>query len=179
MFGVWAIHPLAAQTVVRPAPPLDSARAALRDAVLILRDSLVTIDGAAARLQRDYRAASGPALLSRARVMREACARSIRTLPSTREALLSARLTEARRITRRQDLIQALDQLKGALNRCETEFAAMSAPDQAETVRGYANAKAAVVQAALRRYEKTQRDFLGVMGIRVPPVGVSPPPLAG
>jgi hypothetical protein len=41
--------PLAAQAVLRPDPPLDSARATLRDALLVLRDSLVTIDGAAAR----------------------------------------------------------------------------------------------------------------------------------
>ena len=46
---------LAAQTVLRSPPPLDSARASLRDAVLVLRDSLVTVDGAASRLQRDYR----------------------------------------------------------------------------------------------------------------------------
>ena len=69
------VHPLSAQTVIRPTPPLDSARAVLRDALLVMRDSLLTIDGAAARLQRDFRVASGPSLLSRARVMRDACAR--------------------------------------------------------------------------------------------------------
>ena len=50
---VWA-GPMSAQTVMRPDPPLDSARAAVRDALLILRDSLNTIDGAAVRLQRGF-----------------------------------------------------------------------------------------------------------------------------
>jgi hypothetical protein len=165
---------LAAQTVFRPAPPLDSARAELRDALLVLRDSLVTIDGAAARLQRDYRAASGPALLSRARVMHDACARSVRTLPVTRRTLSAARLTEPSRIKRRQELVAALDQLKVALSRCETEFSSMSEPGQAETVRGYANDRASRVQRALRSYDQTVRDFLNAMGIRVMPLGVNP-----
>ena len=51
------VGPASAQTVMRPDPPLDSARVAVRDALLILRDSLSTVDGAAARLQRDFRQA--------------------------------------------------------------------------------------------------------------------------
>jgi hypothetical protein len=88
--GMAAAGPLAGQTVVRPAPPLDSTRAALRDALLVLRDSLVTIDGAAARLQRDFRNASGPSLLSRARVMYQACARSGKAIPTARETVSNA-----------------------------------------------------------------------------------------
>lgn len=177
--GALLAQPLSAQTVIRPAPPLDSARAALRHALLEMRDSLLTIDGAAARLQRDYRAASGPSLLSRARVMRDACARSVRTVQPTRNVVLAARLSEPNKIKRRQELMGALDQLKGVLTRCEAEFAAMSQTGQEEQVRGYANDRAVRVQGALRSYEQRAREFLGAMGIRVVPMGVNPGPAAG
>ena len=175
---VWA-GPVSAQTVMRPDPALDPARAAVRDALLILRDSLNTIDGAAARLQRDFRHASGPSLLSRARVMREACARSVRTVPPTRKAVLEAKLLDPRRVQHRSELVGAIDRLSASLAKCEQEFAAMSRPGQAESVRGYGNDRAVRVQSALRRYENALRGFLGSMGIRVTPMGGNPRHSAG
>jgi hypothetical protein len=165
--------PAMAQTVVRPEPPLDSARAVVRKALVTLRDSLNTIDAAAARLQRDFRQASGPSLLSRARVMREACAGSARTVPPTRKVVLNTKLTERRRVQHRSELLRAMDSLTGVLTRCELDFAAMSRPGQAETVRNYGNDRAIRVQSALRKYETAIRGFLGAMGIRITPlVGV-------
>jgi hypothetical protein len=172
-------QPLAAQTVVRPAAPLDSARAELRDALVVFRDSLITVDGAAARLQRDFRLASAPSLLSRARTMRDACARSLQTVPTTRATLQAAKLTHPRRLQLRRELVIALDSLKDVLRYCETEFSAMSKPEQAEVVRGYGNDRATRVQAGLRSYERTLRGFLQVMGIRVLPLGVPGSPSAG
>lgn len=177
--GLLFVPGLAAQTVMRPQPPLDSARAALRDALLVLRDSLNTIDGAAARLQRDYRQASGASLLSRARVMRDACARSVRTVGPTKQAVQAAKLSEPRRVKRRGQLIGAMNQLNGVLARCESQFASMSRRGEAETVRGYANDRAIRVQSAIRKYEQAVREFLGVMGIRVTPLGSTPRPSAG
>lgn len=172
-------QPLRAQVVVQPEAPLDSTRASLRDALLVLRDSLITIDAAAARLQRDYREASGASLLSRARIMRDACARSVRTIPPTRGEILHAKLSATKRLQARTELVSAMDSLQGWLTRCEREFAAMSQPDQAETVRGYANDRAVRILGAIRRYELSMRNFLGVMGIRVTPLGVTPPATAG
>jgi hypothetical protein len=174
----WA-GPAMAQTVMRPEAPLDSARAAVRDALLTLRDSLNTIDGAAARLQRDFRQASGPSLLSRARVMRDACARSVRALPPTRKTVVDAKLSDPRRVKYRSELLGAMDQLSVALARCEVDFTAMSRPDQGETVRGYGNDRATWVQSALRKYETSLRGFLGMMGIKVMPIGSNPRPSAG
>jgi hypothetical protein len=47
----------------------------------------------------------------------------------------------------------------------------MSQPGKAETVRGYGNDRAVQVQGALRRYERTMQEFLGLMGIKVAPLG--------
>jgi hypothetical protein len=187
MMRVWLVllltlfaRDLTAQaTIVRPPAPLDSARATLRDAVLVLRDSLNSIDAAAARLQRDNRAASGAALSSRARIMRDACARSFRTVPATKVVVASADASSEVRVKHQRKLLRALDQLGQGLSRCETEFAAMSKPGAAEEVRGYGNHRAARVQAELRKYAQAASGFLSVMGIKVTPLGAGPNPLAG
>lgn len=160
--------------VIQPEVPLDSARANLRDAVVILRDSLVTVDAAAARLQRDFRQTSGASLLSRARVMHDACARSARTVPATRETLLRAKLPVPRQARRRRELVNALDRLRGVLGRCEVDFAAMSRPGEGEAVRGYGYTRSQVVQGALQKYDQSLRQFLAAMGISVSPIGATP-----
>jgi hypothetical protein len=170
---------LAAQTVVRPDPPLDAERLKVRDAVLVLRDSLNSIDAAAARLQRDFRTASGASLVSRARVMREACARSARTIPPTRQVVAAAPASNENRMKRRDELARGLDRLRDALKYCEDEFAAMSQAGQGERVRGYANDRARRVQTELRAYARTASRFLSAMGIKVVPLGAEPRPLAG
>jgi hypothetical protein len=171
--------PAVAQTVIRPTPPLDSARAVVRDALLVLRDSLNTVDAAGARLQRDFLQASGPSLLSRARVMHEACAHSGQAVPVARRVVLDAQLSLPTRLQRRKQLVVAMDQLSKALARCELEFAAMSKPGEAETVRGYGNVRAIRVQSAIRKYETSLSSFLGVMGIKVTPVGANSRAAAG
>lgn len=170
---------LRAQTVVRPDPPLDAERAKLRDALLVVRDSLQTIDAAAARLQRDYREAAAISLVARARTMRAACAGSDQALGPARGTVRAAKVVGALRSRRRLELLEGLDRLQEALTRCQAQFGVMSEPDQGERVRGYGNDRAVRVQAALRRYEGTLGQFLGAMGIKVRPPGAGPPPLSG
>ncbi len=180
VIGMFFAHSLAAQgTVVRPEPPLDARRATLRDALLRFRDSVSSIDAAASRLQRDYRQASTASLTSRARVMREACARSFRNLPSTRQAVLAADASDKLRQRRRGEMIGALDHLQKALALCESDFAVMSRADEGERVRGYGNDRAIRVQAALRKYERVLGTFFSAMNIKVNPLGTSARPLAG
>jgi hypothetical protein len=175
---LWA-QSAGAQAVVQQEPPLDSARVTLRNALLVLRDSLSSIDAAAGRLQRDYREASAASLLSRARVMREACARSARTLIPTKEAVAATKTSTDLRRKRQRELVTALGQLRETLARCETEFGAMSRAGQAERVRGYGNDRAARVQAAVRQYSRVAGGFLAAMGIKVSPLGVETRSLAG
>jgi hypothetical protein len=112
-------------------------------------------------------------------MMQEACAHSIQMVPATRDAVLATKNSQAKRLKHQKDLVLALDRLKVALGRCESEFAAMSRPGQSETVRGYANARADQVREALRSYEQTLHDFYGVMGIRVVPPGAGGRPASG
>ena len=100
------------------------------------RDSLSSIDAAAFRPQRDYRQASTASLISRAHVMREACARSVRNLPPTRQAVLAANASdERRRLRRRGEMVGVLDQLQKAVARCELDFAVMSRPGEGERIQ--------------------------------------------
>lgn len=178
LLGMLCARGAAAQTVVLPELPLDSARTTLRDELLRFRDTLNTIDAAAARLQRDFRQASTASLISRARVMRDACARSARNLVPARKAVLAAQASDDRRLRERKAMVEALDELHGVLTRCETDFRDMSRAGQGETVRGYGNHRAAPVQSALRKYERTLGRFFSAMGIKVSPLGAGSRPSA-
>jgi hypothetical protein len=46
-------------------------------------------------------------------------------------------------------------------------------------VRGYGNDRAVRVQSAMRKYEIALRGFLGMMGIKVRPLGANPRASAG
>lgn len=170
---------LHAQTVVRPDPPLDANRARVRDVLLVLRDSLNSIDAAAGRMQRDNRETSGASLVSRASVMHQACSSSARTVDPARKTVIGARVVGTSAARRRIEMVKSLDMLSGELAHCRTEFSAMSASGQGERVRDYGNDRARRIQSALRVYERTLNEFLGAMHIRIEPLGGRPSPLAG
>ncbi len=113
-------------------------------------------------------------LVTRAALMRQACGRSARTVGPARRAVAAARTEAALQARRRRELVRALDRLRSALVTCEAEFAGMSAPTQAEVVRGYGNDRADRVQTEIRRYEHAAADFLAAMGIRFPLPGEAP-----
>ena len=174
----WSQDLVAQGTVVVPEPALDVGRATLRDELLRFRDTLSTIDAAAARLQRDNGTASPEALVSRAHVMSEACARSARNTPPARRSVLAADANNKARLQTQGEMLQALDRLRGVLSKCEAEFQRFSRPGQGETVRGYGNDRATRVQAAIREYETVLARFLNAMGIKVSPLGAKPRPVS-
>ena len=178
LVSLWATQLAAQGTVVAPEPALDTGRATLRDQLLRFRDTLNTIDAAAARLQRDYREASAAALSSRARVMTDACARSARNVAPARQAITAAPASGERQIKSRTGLLEELERLRGVLDRCKTDFGDMSRPENSEKVRGYANDRAVRVQSALRRYETSLGSFFSAMGIKVSPLGAKPGQIA-
>jgi hypothetical protein len=157
---------LPAQMIVEREQPLDSARVVLRDAVLGIRDSLRTIEAAAARLQRDYRQASPSALELRARVMFEACERTSRALPTARAAVATTK-PDSTGQRRQREMLEALSMLRGALTRCEREFGAMSKAGRGEEVRGYGNHRTIQILTAIRAYVPKASTYLAAMGIKV------------
>ena len=179
LIGAWTSRLNAQGTVVLPEAPLDSARAALRDDLKAFRDSLSTIDAAAARLHRDYRQASEAVLQSRARVMTEACNRAKRNVPLARRAVQASPASNQARRQTRNELLGALNRLNKVVTRCQTEFQDLSRPGQGEAVRGYGNNRAIRVQSGLREYERVLARYLNAMGIRTTPVGSRSPAVAG
>ncbi len=166
LFAAWTPRLDAQGTVVLPEVPLDSARAALRDDLFTFRDSLSSIDAAAARLHRDNRQASDAVLRSRARVMTEACTRSVRNLPRTRRAIQASEASNDARRRARREMLGALDRLNGILTRCQSLFGAWSEPGKGEEVRGYGNNRAIGIQSGLREYERILARYLNAMGIK-------------
>jgi hypothetical protein len=169
---------LSAQAVFRPAGPLPAANAQVRDAMLVLRDSLMTVNGAAARLQRDFRQTSHAALTSHARQIANACARSARTLVPTRKAVAAAEADSPARISTRAAMLRALDSLEVEMTKCRDEFGAMAMPGKGEEVRGYGNRRAEPILRALYAYDATATRFFKVWGMDVRPLGARPNPLA-
>lgn len=175
-----ASAPLAlnAQTVVRPAGPLRAAHAQVRDVMLVLRDSLMTVNGAAARLQRDFRTTSDAALASHARAVANACARSARTVVPTRKAVAAADADGSARINTRTAVLRALDSLAAEMTKCSDEFGAMALPGKGEEVRGYGNRRAEPILKALYDYDAAATRFFKAWGMDVRPLGARPDPLA-
>jgi hypothetical protein len=179
VLGAWIPRLNAQGTVVLPEAPLDSARAALRDDLLTFRDSLSSVDAAAARLHRDYRQASEAVLRSRARVMTEACTRSVRNVPRARLAIQVSEASSDTRRRARRELLGALDRLSLVLNGCQKEFGALSGPGKGEEVRGYGNNRAIRIQSGLREYEQALARFLSAMGIKAALPGSRSPAVPG
>ncbi len=174
LVSLWATTLAAQGTVVAPEPVLDARRATLRDQLLQFRDTLNTIDAAAARLQRDYREASAAALSSRARVMTDACARSARNVGPARQAITAAPASSERQVKSRTELLEELDRLHAGLGPLQNRLRRAQPPRESEKVRGYANDRAVRVQSALRRYETSLGSFFSAMGIKVSPLGAKP-----
>lgn len=181
VLSLFVAAPLAAeaQAVVMPAAPLDAARTHVRDAMLLLRDSLMTINGATAALHRDFRRTSGAVLTARAREVSGACARSVRTIAPTREAVAGAQATNPVPVGTRDALVRSLDSLRVELDHCVSEFTAMAAPGKAEEVRGYGIRRSEPVLKALGEYDRAANAFFATWGIEVRPLGARPVPLAG
>jgi hypothetical protein len=160
-----------AQTVFTPSAPLDSARASVRAAVLVLRDSLQVVHAGGARMQRDFHGASAAALVSRARSLRDGCAASARTIPGTRAAIVAGPAGSAKAAPARASLLAKVDSLGAALGECERTFGAWVSQADGEAVRGYGNRGAESVRTAILAYEEALQLFLSHLGIRVQPLG--------
>ena len=163
---------------IMPEAPLEASRARVRDALLVLRDSLHAIDGANARLRRDFRATSAAALSGRARSIADACAGAERSVPAARKAVEETRADTRFERDQRVALLKSLDDLAGTLGGCRSDFVAMGNKG-GEQVRGYGNRRAESLQTELRKYDRAVAGFFATYKIDVRPIGAGKNPLAG
>ena len=162
---------------IMPEAPLEANRAQVRDALLVLRDSLHAIEGANARMRRDFRSTSPAALAGRARSIADACSRAERNVPAARKAVEDTRADTRFEREERAALLKSLDGLAGTLGACRTDFIAMG-DKGGEQVRGYGNRRAESLHAELRRYGRSVAGFFSTYKIEVRPIGAGKNPLA-
>lgn len=174
--AVPALHAQAA--LVLPDQPLDSNRAAARDAIYVLRDSLHTVIAGIARLGRDFRTTSVQSLTSRARELHSACAAAERNVAPVRKVVGATGTTSKLQRREQVHLDEALGSLSGVLGECRTEFERLGTRGNGEEVRGYGNRRAEPVRAEIMRYESAVDGFFRALEIPNRPLGARPDPLA-
>jgi hypothetical protein len=163
-----ATQGLRAQTVVTPPRQLDSTQARLRDALYLLRDSLLPVRAASVRMPLDQ--PSGAVLRSRSRVLADRCDRAHRFLPSVQVQVKSYSPPTKPAGTGRDRLLATLRRLDDNLVSCTTTFSDLVRPEQAAQLRDFGAERSRGVAGAVDDYETTLRDaFPMVFGIRYMP----------
>ena len=157
---------MAAQGAARPHGSLDSAQVRIGKAILILRDSLSLVDGAAQRLPRDLKTASDAALRSRAREISSRCAAAARSVTPARSFVAETPRPDPDPKQVRVQMVEGLALLKSQLDRCVLDFLGLAAPDRAEELRDYGIGRAERLQQSIRRYEVAVRPyFFAALGL--------------
>ncbi len=161
---------LAAQTVVQPEPKLSAEAQVVSDALYQLRDSLILVDAAGARIARDRAQASDASLRSRARLLADRCRTALTISDSTRATVARGGFPDPDPLASRTRLEQSIVQLKGKLTWCESEFARLSQLEQSEELRGYGIGRAAQVNRAVQSYTTEMASYLmKALGVRYNP----------
>jgi len=161
--------PLQAQTVLKQAPALDSPRATIRDAVIVLRDSLNLVDASIARLERDFDRSSDASIRSHAARLGQACARGERNVQPVQEAVRTSALPSPDKNQQRPAFQKALTELSEVLGRCRVDYGDLSRPGHEQELKAWALNKSAKVSSAVRRYEIALQAYLASLSLRILP----------
>lgn len=171
-FALLLLAPAAhAQQVITPnsRAPLTPEKAKIHDALVMLRDSLLVVQTAGGRLERDLRSSSDAVLRSRARTMSAACASSSRAAVSAQQTV-SASPEPAKDPNRtRQALVASLKELHTSLEKCATDFTSYVDPAHADELRGYGVSRSSKTDDAIQRYDVSLARYLGVVDIVIDP----------
>ena len=150
---------VSAQTVVQPEAKLNDVQATVRTSLYQLRDTLLLVEAASARIARDLGNASDAALRSRAQVMADRCRAAVDQTDSTRRVVSHGALPEPDPKGMRGSLDQALGTLRGQLQDCIVQFTSLTDPAKAEEMRGYGIGRGQRVQTAIRNYRPTASQY--------------------
>jgi hypothetical protein len=155
-------RPAAAQVVVEPEAKLTPAQTTVRAALYQLRDTLLPVEAASARIARDLSTASDPALRSRARLMVQRCRAATVQTDSARRVVAREALPNPDPLGARAALDRALGELRGQLQQCTAQFTELSDPAKAEELRGYGIGRGQRVQNAIGSYRPTASQYFRV-----------------
>jgi hypothetical protein len=156
-----------------PERPLSPPEQELRDAVVVLRDTLYSVDATAARLERGL--AGSPAVLrSTGRSLNAECARGARATGAMRTYAAGLSTDNARwgdlALT---DFRKALSTLEAAMVSCDKVSAKAI---EADTVDAASLRQAQVnTVLAIRNYERSVKGLLRTLNIPLDPRGTSTP----
>lgn len=167
-----AAAPLHGQMVVTD-DTLDVARRDVRDILVVLRDSLHTVEAAAAQFDRGHTSASVELLYSRGRMIKNACTRSLRNIGPAREVVKADDWGDEYRTTWQNQVLEAMDVLEKSVNACQAVWDGLVTPENAEQIRTAGPAEAESITKAIHDYGQAVAGYYKVLGIYVRPVGAS------
>lgn len=162
---------LHAQQVIAPntPAPLTGERALIHSSLVMLRDSLLLVQTAGGRLERDLRSSSDAVLRSRARSMSSACASSSRVAANVQDVVATSSAPTKDPRKTRAGLLASLKELRGALDKCETDFTEFMQPDRAADLRGYGVSRSSKTNEAIQHYGTPLQQYLGAVDIVIEP----------
>lgn len=160
-----------AQQVITPktGAPLSPEKTKIHTALVTLRDSLLAVQSAGGRLERDLRSSSDAVLRSRARTISAACASSSRTADSTQQTISASPEPAKDPKKTRQALLASLKDLRGSLDKCTADFTSYIDPANAEDLRGYGVSRSSKTDDAIQRYGASLQQYLGLLDIVIEP----------
>lgn len=152
---------------------LDLERRDVRDILVVLRDSLHTVEAAAAQFDRGHAAASIELLYSRGRTLKNACTRSLRNIGPAREVVKADDWGDEYRTMRQGQVLEAIDLLEQSVNACQSVWDGLVTPENAEQIRTAGPAEAESITKAIHEYGNVVAGYYKALGIYVRPAGVS------
>jgi hypothetical protein len=163
-------RPADAQMVVQPQAKLNPTQTSVRNELYRLRDRLLPVGAALARLPRDMRTASDASLQSRARLVTQRCSGALAGLDSVRAIIAEQPLPDPDPQGVHQELLRAMDRLRGGLTQCVQEFRGLSEPARTQELRDYGIGRGQRIENTILEYEPTvQRYFRLALGIAYSP----------
>lgn len=172
LFLLLALAPAAqAQQVITPntRAPLTPEKAKIHASLVTLRDSLLAVQTAGGRLERDLRSSSDAVLRSRARTMSAACASSSRAAAVAQQTITASPDPVKDPKKTRQGLVASLKDLRASLDKCATDFTSFTDPAHSQELRGYGVSRSSKTADAIQRYGTQLELYLGAVDIVIEP----------
>lgn len=152
---------------------LDAERRDVRDILVVLRDSLHSVEAAAAQFDRGHASASVELLYSRGKTIKNACTRSVRNIGPAREVVKADDWDDEYRTMWQNQVLEAMDVLEQSVNACQLAWGRLATPENAEQIRSAGPGEAESITNAIHDYTAVVSGYYKALGIYVRPIGAS------